>query len=70
MNNTIWIAGQAHFKPDTYTFKNGMVTYYLENHRLYAQVWTLVNTTSVLHLKRTMEILEHDDRSMKELIDG
>lgn len=67
-NKTIWINGQAHFKPDTYTFKNGMVTYYLEDHRLFAQVWRLGYRDANLTLHKTTEIFENDDKSMSELI--
>lgn len=73
-NETIWINHQAHFKPDIYTFKNGFITYYIENYRLYAQVWKSFEENgawkSVMYLHHTSEICEDEDRSMRELIDG
>lgn len=75
-NETIWIDGKAMWKPDTYTFRNGMVTYHIDNYKLFAQVW-LIKTIydseikrefSALCLHKTAEIKEKEDKSMAELI--
>lgn len=74
-NTTIWVCGTAQFCPKPYYFKNGMVTYYIEDGRLFAQVYKvkthIINNfeADIVELIKTEEIFEGEDRSMKELID-
>jgi len=74
-NDAIWIGGRAAFKPDPYYFKNGMVTYYIEDGILYAQIWkaefdNMEQLSKHLILVRTCVVKEDDNNSIVNLIDG
>ena len=69
-NDTIWIGHKAMWKPDTYTFKDGFVTYYIEDYRLYAQLWrahTDEDFIPAIMLRRTVEIVESKGKSVTDI---